>query len=424
MTAEIWRGFITSPHHAGRHLAPINSSAELSTSPAIDAASLEIFLQRLRATGAGASFLGSVVDLLDPGYEWFARSGAARLLDELPRDSRHTVTEVGPILRGSPRWDLTILRRRTRSLPTTRFISRVIESDRSSESRRAVKWLVTSLLQSIGEIGAVIGSASVPSRLLQLAAILRNVPFADGPYVGGQYAPSGLDVLALSRSKHPFARRAAVLVNRRLSIREGAGRRRWQALLALLAVSHVSPDDEDDLFELFVLVLVLDVLETELGLPAPIEAGLVVPGRTYVARYQCGWGELRVYFDQAGPLRGGESSYLKIVNGHSGLTGAHRRPDIVLEMVPQAGTMRRFLLIEAKRSHSPEYLSDSVYKLLGYIRDFEEVQNGQQRPLALLVVPPSIGHVPADRQMLEVEVVGAANRARLAACLGDALGLG
>ena len=66
-----------------------------------------------------------------------------------------------------------------------------------------------------------------------------------------------------------------------------------------------------------------------------------------------------------------------------GLSDKLRRPDIVLEA--KNGTKRNYYIIEVKRSDKRSYLVDGAYKLFGYLKDFENVQNSETKLYGLLV---------------------------------------
>ena len=77
-----------------------------------------------------------------------------------------------------------------------------------------------------------------------------------------------------------------------------------------------------------------------------------------------------------------------------GLAGAVRRPDLIVEL--HCGRRRRHLLVEVKRTRDSQYIADSIYKVLGYLADFEAVFAGQEGPRALLLLWDGLG-APASR---------------------------
>ena len=155
----------------------------------------------------------------------------------------------------------------------------------------------------------------------------------------------------------------------------------------LLATGWLESVSDDDLFELYTLALVLDVLADEAGLGSPIEYGLVRANRRHVARFDCGGEDVLVHFDMSLARilkRGGRCSATEA--SYDGLTGAERRPDIVLTR--QSSGERRVLLVEVKRSDDGRYLSDSIYKVFGYLYDF---QGPDVELAAVLAIPENVG---------------------------------
>jgi hypothetical protein len=60
-----------------------------------------------------------------------------------------------------------------------------------------------------------------------------------------------------------------------------------------------------------------------------------------------------------------------------------RRPDILLEFNAETCD---FKLLEVKRTQNKRYIVDSVYKVLGYLKDFEKCFTSGKMPHAILVV--------------------------------------
>lgn len=64
-----------------------------------------------------------------------------------------------------------------------------------------------------------------------------------------------------------------------------------------------------------------------------------------------------------------------------------RRPDVIIE------TDSKYLLVEVKRTNNMNYIVDSIYKVFGYLSDFEKQFEPFQKPKAILVVWKQIKHV-------------------------------
>jgi hypothetical protein len=54
--------------------------------------------------------------------------------------------------------------------------------------------------------------------------------------------------------------------------------------------------------------------------------------------------------------------------------------------------------VEVKRTRDPQYIADSIYKVLGYLADFEGVFAGQEGPRALLLLWDGPGALPSGQQ--------------------------
>lgn len=81
--------------------------------------------------------------------------------------------------------------------------------------------------------------------------------------------------------------------------------------------------------------------------------------------------DLRVYYQGLPSEFDQMSIYRKLMVRH-GLSDRSRRPDIVLEW--KDGETKSYCIIEVKRSSKRRYLADGVYKVLGYLKDFDMVQ--------------------------------------------------
>ena len=79
-----------------------------------------------------------------------------------------------------------------------------------------------------------------------------------------------------------------------------------------------------------------------------------------------------------------------------GFSRSLRRPDIVVERLYAGGSS--CCIIEVKRSSAKQYLLDGVYKLLGYLKDFEECFTGGRGITGMLV-----GWSGADSSYADVE---------------------
>lgn len=100
---------------------------------------------------------------------------------------------------------------------------------------------------------------------------------------------------------------------------------------------------------------------------------------------------VKVWYQRLPPLWDGQSQYTDLLR-HYDLDVQTRLPDIIVEI--QKGHSVAWLLVEVKLSQDRGYIVDSVYKVLGYLKDFGPVFEGQINPQAFLAVWDGVARVP------------------------------
>lgn len=418
-----WHEFVTDPARAGRHLSNLGKSVAQSVSAPVDLSVLAAFLEKLSSSETSIELIANIVDLTSVEYLEFCTKQLPPLLDSLANEKVGEMAVVGPHLRGNVRWDLTSIGRTSGRLLPTQFVTRLPQRSFSLPENALVRWLVEDLNRSVKWVESAIGSKAL---LPQLALIregceeaLRHQWFRAVP------PPLWLDLpmrLAAERQRLPAYRLAARLAARRQRFSRRDRAARWSHILDLLAVNWLAPVSDDDLFELFALVMVLDVLEREVGLGPPTQFGLAAPGREHIARFDAGPGNIRVFFDQSPVTILASRSYqLEILAAHNGVRGVGRRPDIMVVHDSPAG--RRIVFVEVKKTADGSYISDSVYKALGYISDFRDLWGTHSsNPKIVVLFPEGIGlKQKALVEDQEVVLASAFDRSSLQAALRSGL---
>ena len=112
----------------------------------------------------------------------------------------------------------------------------------------------------------------------------------------------------------------------------------------------------------------------------------------------------QVYFDTAPHnafqdiFSADEYKYTNLLAQYGGTMAAARRPDICVRLVRNSDHFIMPLLAEAKNtSANTQYARDSVYKMFGYMADFENLWDAERmmcRPKAVLVLREGV--VAAD----------------------------
>ncbi|GAB4310821.1 MAG: hypothetical protein Kow0019_08950 [Methanobacteriaceae archaeon] len=151
-------------------------------------------------------------------------------------------------------------------------------------------------------------------------------------------------------------------------------------LLKLIEKQILEPLNNDKLYEIYVLFKILDYFE---GLEGDLEMGLIKPGLDYMARYMSENINVTIYHQQMPPIFSQHSKNKEIFEFYDLYVGL-RRPDIILEI--ETTEKNLYIIIEVKRTQERGYIVDSVYKVLGYLSDFEDCLNLDENPQGLLVV--------------------------------------
>ena len=392
--------------------------------PILDAV-LQDFLRKLSGGDADVSLLASIIDLSVGGYHDFSTRLLPPLLDSLANERTGENAVVGPAMQGAVRWDRTLIGRRSGRLLPTQFVSRLPVRNFALPENLLVRWLVESLVQTVSLVERRVGSRALPSQFAAMRdgcnEALQHEWFRQVP------PPRVLEPsmrLAAERNRLPGYRAAAALAVRRERYQARNRSSRWKHSLELLAANWLEPISPDDLLELYALVLVLDIVENDLKLEAPTQYGLAMTGRDYVARFEAEGTAIRVFFDQSPHATMGYPSYqLAILAAHESVRGVSRRPDVVV--VRDSADGRRVCFVEVKKTADSSYISDSVYKALGYISDYRAIwSDAPSNPKVLLLFPEDIGPKPGmDFSCEEVVMASSMDRATLSGALAAALGM-
>lgn len=166
----------------------------------------------------------------------------------------------------------------------------------------------------------------------------------------------------------------------------------------LIEKQILEPLNNDKLFEIYVLFNLLNVLEKRSG---KLDIGLLKPNLKYTAKYNENNNEMYIFYQQMPEEFGKNSKYKDIFENYN-LNVSLRRPDILLEI--QNSNKSSYIIIEVKRSKNRDYIVESVYKVLGYIYDFEECFKTSKNPQGVLAVWDNI-HIKSFSKAFEEPVL-------------------
>jgi len=142
----------------------------------------------------------------------------------------------------------------------------------------------------------------------------------------------------------------------------------------------LEPLNKDTLYEIAVLFKTLNTA-LECGWKEE-RAGLIGGSSKFISILTKGNCKLKLYYQKLPRDMACISKYGDIMTDY-GLSEKLRRPDIILEF--SNGQKRDYIIVEVKRSQKRDYLVDGTYKLLGYLKDFELLNNENSKISGFLV---------------------------------------
>ncbi len=158
-------------------------------------------------------------------------------------------------------------------------------------------------------------------------------------------------------------------------------------MVEMLNARVVEPAHPDLLFEIWAALATLSTLEKagwqRQAVTSHEQGTGRAPGPLYATMAGGDPVHLAVY-TQYTPVPWRKASRYAATFQRYGLAGGMRRPDMVIEI--RQGRDRHWILVEVKRTVDPGYIADSIYKVLGYIADFQTVLANSPEPHALLLV--------------------------------------
>ncbi|MEW4264491.1 hypothetical protein Q0N30_12425 [Priestia megaterium] len=143
----------------------------------------------------------------------------------------------------------------------------------------------------------------------------------------------------------------------------------------------LQPLSKDTLFEIAVVFRILAVFKKSNWIERDIS--LIGEGQKVLSVLQKGDWKINLYYQQL-PSHFVEQSLYKELMRESHLSIHHRRPDIMLEWINKDGN-KNYTIVEVKRSQNRGYLADGLYKVLGYLKDFEIPMQSSIHSAGLLV---------------------------------------
>lgn len=416
---ETWARAICDTASVGRYLLPGRDLEFIPTFQDVGEVDVQTFLERLDDRGGSIELLASAYWLSQPEVEQFISRDLPVLLKNLGHGSRSSPPSVEPTFKGRVLWQNTILGRLSGAVPRGRYLVQHIEKSADIPENRLLKLFLTRIVTTANEM-ARRGTGALPQRFASIRDAAQRGLL--NTYLSGVELEHRITARMLSTAIRHRDHRYSRLAHLARDFDQAVIRGKWVQILELLRKGWLAPVSSEDLFELYALILVMQAVESDLGFGEPKAYGLIQRGRSAVASYQRADGiRAEVFYNQvpSSIFKGCGSEYVQLLGSHDGIVGGERRPDITVRFI--SGTADRRVLVEVKETEDPTYIRDSVYKVLGYMRDFAGVWANlpDQLPKAVLLFPTSIAPKGAPAHLVLVS----SDRAEdLGSALGAALG--
>jgi hypothetical protein len=323
-------------------------------------------------------------------------------LRNIPSTTEHTLEER----RGSPRgrvdWTRTFARRAQLGDDPTRFVTRPTERTSDSGAGRLVglmlarvaanaTWLTQRSIPELARERLEVSGATASRHL----AVLRS---------RGVRIPNSIslrEIGPLRRARRPDVSAAVLLFDLHVGLIEQANE---NLLRALLRDRQMAPENCDDLFEVWAL---LTLVERHLNEGWQITDAQLIGAETGPRRPRftlAKMGDTVSIYYQIVPTAMAKSSVYKDIFNEYDLSASVRRPDITASL--SSADVNQTIIIEVKRTSDKGYITDSVYKTLGYLSDFRSTI-GPDTPQALLLVWKGIEPVAARSPTSPIHILTA-----------------
>lgn len=382
--------------HTDRVLDEANAELWRYLSRAAEVAPGSSLAAAAAATGLTSSSLrtlGTAHYLLSDEVRRFVEEGAPKILRRIAR-STDRAKRVAREVRGAIDWPATLSARTASGwtdpvfvchepypetdLPQNRLVKHELEHIRSLAMR------VISDEQGQVELSDAVGADAVDSWLETVARRgSRAESHLKSPYLQGVTITAnvtGRAVRAARRDRNRGYHDAAETFRLRRKLLEIEDP---EALITLLRQRLLVPARPFRLLEIWALARLGDALRSEWGEPEHTAVLNQERGSPAYRFRTSGGGTASVYFQSLPATLREASEYSRIFEAYS-LDVASRLPDLVLEVEEE--NERSCVVFEVKASRRNGYLADGLYKLLGYVSDFERALSAPSPDTAAAVL--------------------------------------
>lgn len=318
-------------------------------------------------------------------------------LKELLRSASHQTTNATSIdraaVRGKIDWQKTSVMRSSCRIDRSSFVTRKLIKTSDTPENRLLKSFLWHVSATVKAVRGQTNSGKLFQEINEIGRLCDQ--FLRDPYLREVQKENKITVHMRNRACRNRDWRYRRLATLQKLFEEALDESKWAAIYDLLKAGWLEPVDIDDIYELYCVIKTIEIIRDEVRFGDIKEYGLIRKDRDSIATFANNKGEtLDIFFDTS-PVKFAQiqSKYLDLTSAY-GIKSNPRRPDICLRYTNKE--TRNYFFIEIKKTHSKEYLRDSVYKAYGYLCDFETLwDNSMKGPKIVILVPQKIRETPS-----------------------------
>ncbi|AFZ18030.1 hypothetical protein [Allocoleopsis franciscana] len=326
--------------------------------------------------------------LLSESLQKSVKISTPQILRRLAQSTDRMTTELKGSVRGNIDWNLTLKRRLGAgfSNPTV-FMTRVAVKTYNLPEMQALKYLLTQInhlcLEVLGNIPEeeILSYESSNKWKAEIRSLYHSTNhFLKNTYLREIDLPIKITDMMLqkvrcARNTHFKNIYRSLRLYRRLFVQE-----EQETLKDCFSQGVLKPLNRDTLYEVYILFVTMASLEQTGWIRENFR--LIGYGKGAVAQYKHSDTILRIYYQTLPTDFVQNSLYTELLRKYQ-IEVSVRRPDIILEFQSENFD---FKILEVKRTRNRQYITESVYKVLGYLKDFERCFLSAKLPHAILVI--------------------------------------
>jgi hypothetical protein len=326
--------------------------------------------------------------LLSESLQKSVKTSTPQILRRLAQSTDRMTTELKGSVRGNIDWNLTLKRRLgTGFSNSTVFMTRIAVKTYNLPEMQALKYLLTQTNHLCLE---VLGNIPEEEKLSyessnKWKAEIRSLYHSTNHFLKNTYlreidlpikiTDMMLQKVRCARNTHFKNIYNSLRLYRKLFVQE-----EQNTLRDCFSQGVLKPLNRDTLYEVYILLITMTSLN-QLGWRRE-NLRLIGYGKGAVAQYKHSDTILRIYYQTLPTDFVQNSLYTELLRKYQ-MDVSLRRPDIILEFQSEKFD---FKILEVKRTRNRQYITESVYKVLGYLKDFERCFLSAKLPHAILVI--------------------------------------